>query len=383
MSKDSNDNLPIYLDCAATTPIDKRVLDTINYYLSIDYGNAGSHNHIYGSRASKAVEEARKSIAKLAGCEADEVYFTSGATEANNLAILGLANAARLEGKTHFVTTTIEHKAVLEPFNRLEEEGFDITYIKPDENGVINADEVTGAVRDDTYLISIMHVNNETGVIQPLNKICQNLINHSVYIHTDSSQGFGKEKYELNERIDLLSISAHKIYGPKGVGALVARRRNYKRPPITPLIIGGGQEKGLRSGTLPVHLCAGFGKACQLMFESHIQWEDKCIKMQNILLDCLDKYSPVINGDMSHKIPCIINISFETIDSEAFILGMKDIVSISNGSACTTNGRDPSHVLDSMKLSNSRKNSATRWSWCHMTPPIPVEKIKNRISELL
>lgn len=374
--------LPVYLDCAATTPLDPRVLETVYHYLAIDFGNAASHTHIYGSRAKKAVGQAREAIAAVAGAKPNEVYFTSGATEANNLAIQGLAEAARQADRTHIVSTAIEHKAVLEPLERLAGQGFEVTYVAPTEGGWVRAEDVVNAVRDDTYLVSVMHVNNETGVIQPLRAIADALGDHPAYLHTDASQGFGKETQELTPRVDLISASAHKLYGPKGVGALIARRRQFKRLPIKPLLVGGGQEQGLRSGTLPVHLCVGFGKACEIMIDEGPAWARRCRELEAILHATLEPFEPQINGDQNRKVPCILNVSFGALDSEAVMVALKDAAAVSNGSACTTAGSDPSHVLESMGLEALRLQAATRWSWSHLTPTIPSHEIANALRRI-
>lgn len=375
--------LPVYLDCAATAPLDPRVLESVYHYLAHDYGNAASHTHIYGNRASKAVEHAREAIAALANARPDEVYFMSGATEANNLAILGLADAAREAGKTHIVSTAIEHKAVLEPLERLAREGFSVTYVQPTEGGWVPADDVLAAVREDTFLVSAMHVNNETGIIQPLAAIAAGLADHPAYLHVDASQGFGKETEELTPRIDLLSISAHKLYGPKGIGALIARRRRFTRPQIRPLVVGGGQERGLRSGTLPVHLCAGFGRACEIMHSEHQSWWKRCESVRDALDSVFEPFEVTMNGDPAHRLPCILNCSFAGIDSEATMLALKDTVAISNGSACTTAGTDPSHVLEAMGCDTPRIEAATRWSWSHMTPLLPHDKLRAALERLI
>lgn len=374
--------LPVYLDCAATTPVDPRVLDTVYHYLARDFGNAASHTHVYGSRAAKAVEHAREAIAAVAGAKADEVYFTSGATESNNLAIGGLAEAARKANRTHIVSTAIEHKAVLEPLERLEKQGFEVTYIVPTDGGLVRATDVLAAVREDTFLVSVMHVNNETGVIQPLGAIAEGLFDHPAYLHTDASQGFGKETAELVPRIDFISASAHKLYGPKGIGTLIVRRRHFRRPPLSPLLVGGGQERGIRSGTLPVHLCAGFGRACEIMLAERPAWEHRCSEFEATLRATLAPFQPQINGDPNRKLPCILNLSFRALDSEAVILALKGDVALSNGSACTTAGSEPSHVLESMALDAQRIQSAIRWSWCHMTPDIPHAAIASALHRL-
>jgi len=374
--------LPVYLDCAATTPLDPRVLETVYHYLTIDFGNAASHTHVYGSRAKKAVEHARDAIAAVADAKADEVYFTSGATEANNLAIGGLGQAARDARRTHIVSTAIEHKAVLEPLGRLERQGFEVSYVAPTQGGWVRAEDVLDAVRDDTFLVSVMHVNNETGVIQPLRAIADGLTDHSAYLHTDASQGFGKETHELTRRVDLISVSAHKLYGPKGVGALIARRRRFKRPPIEPLLVGGGQERGLRPGTLPVHLCAGFGKACEIMMDERPTWVRRCNEIEVALRATLDPFEPDVNGDLERKLPCILNVSFGALDSQAVMVALKDAAAISNGSACTTAGSDPSHVLESMGLEPPRIHAATRWSWSHLTAALPSRAIYHALRHI-
>ena len=239
--------MTIYLDCNATTPIDPEVAALVRHYIEEEYGNSGSRTHEYGAVAKSAVEAARKQVGDVVGAQKDEVIFTSGATESNNLAILGLAAALKEQGKTHIITSEIEHKAVLEPCAALVGQGFDVTYLKPATDGAVTLDQVNDAVTKKTGLISIMHVNNETGVIQPIEEIANSLEASDVYFHVDAAQGFGKLLEPLiHERIDLISVSAHKIYGPMGIGALIARRRLYKRPPIKPLTYGGGQEKGLR-----------------------------------------------------------------------------------------------------------------------------------------
>jgi len=375
-------DLPVYLDCAATTPLDPRVLEVVYHYLATDFGNAASHTHVYGTRANKAVEQAREAIAAVAEAKPDEVYFTSGATEANNLAIQGLAQAAREADRTHIVSTAIEHKAVLEPLERLARQGFEVTFVAPTEGGWVRAEDVLSAVRDDTFLLSVMHVNNETGIIQSLRAIADGLGDHPAYFHTDASQGFGKETEELNERIDLISASAHKLYGPKGVGALIARRRRFKRPPLSPLSVGGGQERGMRSGTLPVHLCAGFGKSCEIMSNERGAWSNRCAELERTLREALQPFEPQVNGDPERKLPCILNVSFGALDSEAVMVGLKDAAAISNGSACTTAGTDPSHVLESMGLDTLRIQAATRWSWSHLTPEIPSSAIEHALRRM-
>ena len=254
-----------YLDCNATTPIEPRVRDLVIKFLDAEFGNAGSRTHDYGVRAKRAVQHARAQVATVVQAQPDEVLFTSGATESNNLAIFGLENEGRRSGRRHVITTQIEHKAVLEPLEILEERGFEVVRLPCDPSGWVHPEAVAEALRDDTLLVSVMHVNNESGVIQPIEEVAAVLEDHPAYFHVDAAQGFGKELAALREsRIDLISVSGHKVYGPKGVGALVARRRRFRRAPLKPLFYGGGQERGLRPGTLPVHLIVGLGLAAEL-----------------------------------------------------------------------------------------------------------------------
>lgn len=253
-----------YLDCAATTPIDPHVLDVCIRYLRDDFGNAGSRTHTAGQDARRAVERARDQVAAVVRAQRGDVLFTSGATEANNLALLGLEPYGRQTGKTHLISTAIEHRAVLEPMEELERRGFTLTLVRPDSNGVVDPQAIADAIRPETLLVSVMQVNNETGAMQPIAQIAEQIAGSPVYFHTDASQGFAKAPEALQHpRIDLISISAHKICGPKGVGALIARRRGREKPPLQPLTFGGGQERGLRPGTLPVALIAALGEAAE------------------------------------------------------------------------------------------------------------------------
>jgi len=272
----------VYLDCNATTPLEPDVEKIMIQYMSTDFGNAGSRTHEYGLRAKQAVQNARAQIADLIHADKDEIIFTSGATESNNLAILGLADFAIESGNKHIISSQIEHKAVLEPLQILEEKGFDITLVAPNNQGWVEPQEIKKYLRDDTLLVSLMHVNNETGVIQPISEIAELLESHDTIFHVDAAQGFGKEIDTLkNKRIDLMSISAHKVYGPKGIGALLTRKRDYDRLPLKPLMFGGGQEKKLRPGALPVHLIVGFGLAAELA--------KKTIRPEKIFVNCLEK----------------------------------------------------------------------------------------------
>jgi cysteine desulfurase len=360
--------MPIYLDCNATSPIEPKVGEEVIRYLQIDFGNAGSRTHEYGSRAKQAVQRARDQVAEVGSASREEVVFTSGATESNNLAILGLAEYGEKTGRKHIVSTAIEHKAVLEPLEALAKRGFEITLLPPTTGGWVEPAGVGNALRGDTLLVSIMHANNETGVVQPLTEIADVLADHPAYFHVDAAQGFGKDIKTLqNSRMDFISISGHKIYGPKGVGALITRRRGYNRAPLSPLLFGGGQERGLRPGTLPVPLVVGLGLAAELALKNHSKREKACRAFRDRVLTALSPLSPRLNGDQSRTLPHVLNLSFPGLDSEAVMVALKDLVAISNGSACTSHSYQPSHVLKAMGLSDRQIEGAIRMSWCHMT----------------
>ncbi len=358
----------VYLDCAATSPIDPRVQQEVVGYLGLEFGNAGSRHHAFGSRARSAVEKARVQVAAVVGATRGEVIFTSGATESNNLALLGLAEHGARFGRTHVVSTRIEHKSVLEPLQALSERGFEVTLVAPEPGGWVHPEAVLDAVRDDTLLVSVMQVNNETGVVQPIDEIAQLLGGHGAYFHVDAAQGFGKEIGPLRtRRIDLISISGHKIYAPKGVGGLVLRRRNGWRPPLAPLMYGGGQELGLRPGTLPVPLVVGLGKAAELALEEHRNRWEQCRKFKETVLRKLRPLNPVFNGDLDRTAPYMINLAFPGISSEEAIEALGGVVAISNGSACTSTSDSCSHVLSALRLGEAQIEGALRLSWCHLT----------------
>jgi cysteine desulfurase len=370
--------MTIYLDCNATTPIEPRVRDLVLHYMEVEYGNAGSRTHSFGAEANKAVQKARTQIASVVNADPSEVFFTSGATESNNLSILGLAEFGERTRRRHIVSTLIEHKAVLEPLEVLEARGFEVTLVAPTGGGWVDADEVLGAVRDDTLLVSIMQVNNETGVIQPIEKIAEGLVERNVYFHVDAAQGFGKEIEPLrNDGIDFISISGHKVYAPMGVGALVARARDFERPPLAPLMFGGGQERGIRPGTLPVPLVAGLGLAAEIAEQEHGQRASRCRAFGEVLLRDLSSLNAQVNGDLEHLVPHVLNVSISGLDSEAAMLAAKDHIAISNGSACTSQSYHPSHVLTAMGIDDERVGGALRISWCHLTDPnVFVEAVK-------
>ena len=360
---------PVYLDCNATTPLEPAVGALIRRYFEEEYGNEGSRTHGYGARAKEAVEKAREQIAELLAAKPDEVIFTSGATESNNLAILGLANWGRRHGKTHIVSTHLEHKAVLEPIDVLAKDGFEVDLVAPDKNGRVDATKIISLLRPTTLLISLMHANNETGVIQPIDEVAKALAHHPAYYHVDAAQTFGKLIEPLqNHRIDLLSASGHKIYGPKGVGVLLVRHRGKQKVPLAPLVHGGGQEHGLRPGTLPVPLIAGLGLAAEIGAKDHEAREAKCRGFRERFLRAIEPLHPKIHGEEGQVLPHTVNLSFPGISAEEGMVKIRDLVAVSNGSACTSSSYQPSHVLKSMRLAKDEIIGAMRFSWCHLTP---------------
>ncbi len=374
----------IYLDCNATTPLDPEVREVLLYYYGDGYGNEGSRTHEFGTRAKQAVQKARDQIAAVVAAQRDEIIFTSGATESNNLAILGLAEAGKAQGKRHLVTTTIEHKAVLEPFAKLELDGFEVTRLPVSSCGYVEPELVMAALRPDTLLLSIMQVNNETGIKQHISEIAEMLVDHPVFFHTDAAQGFCKDLDTLkNHRIDLISVSGHKIHAPMGVGALVVRRRGYERPPIHALAYGGGQERGIRPGTLPVALIAALGKAAEVAVRDNVKQRESCKVFRDRALVALMPFNPKFTGNQSRVMEHVLNISFGELDSEALIVQLKDLIAISNGSACTSSSYTPSHVLKAMGMSDDEANSCVRISWCHMTPEVDWDAVAERIKRLI
>ena len=360
---------PVYLDCNATTPLEPAVGALIRRYFEEEYGNEGSRTHGYGARAKEAVEKAREQIADLLAAKPDEVIFTSGATESNNLAILGLANWGRRHGKTHIVSTHLEHKAVLEPIDVLAKDGFEVDLVAPDKNGRVDAAKIISLLRPTTLLISLMHANNETGVIQPIEEVAKALAHHPAYFHVDAAQTFGKLIEPLqNHRIDLLSASGHKIYGPKGVGMLLVRHRGKQKVPLAPLVHGGGQEHGLRPGTLPVPLIAGLGLAAEIGAKDHEAREAKCRAFRERFLRAIEPLQPKIHGEEGQVLAHTVNLSFPGISAEEGMVKIRDLVAVSNGSACTSSSYQPSHVLKSMRLAKDEIIGAMRFSWCHLTP---------------
>lgn len=356
--------MPEYLDTAATTPVSKRVADVVVHYMCVEFGNAGSRTHAWGNNAKKAVGKARAGIADVLGCRPDEVVFTSGATESDNLAILGLADHGHATGRMHILSSATEHKAVLEPLKRLAGQGFDVQLLRPDHTGRFEADEILTHIRPDTLLVSVMHVNNETGVIQPIAELAEALRHTNTYFHVDAAQSYTKvEPDALRSPIDMISISGHKIGAPKGIGALVVRRRRWDRIPLTPLIVGGGQERGLRAGTLPVALIMGLHEATLERCETQTQWWQSSWERRQEMLNWVKTQGGYPNGHPVHTAPHILNATFPGRDAESLLIQWQDELALATGSACTSNTYEPSHVLTAMGFDTERSLSTARLSW--------------------
>jgi len=373
---------PVYLDCNSTTPLEEEVMVEIRQYMSHEFGNAGSRTHEMGTRASKAVNSSRKKIADLLCAESSDILFTSGATESNNLSILGLEKFGIEENRKHIISSPTEHKATLEPLERLKDRGFTIDYLLVDRKGRINVDEIKEKLNDDTLLVSLIHANNETGVLNPISEVAD-LLKESkseTYFHVDAAQSFGKTIETLqHSRIDMISMSAHKIFGPKGIGALLLRSRNYEKPPLEPLMIGGGQERGLRPGTLAVPLIAGFGKAAELSLENYQDRNNKCKEFRVKALEAISSIGGVLNGDDENTLSHTINVSIPGVNSEAAMIVLKDIAYISNGSACTSSEYELSHVLKAMNVPDERIEEAIRISWCHLTEEVDWDLFTSKL----
>ena len=357
-----------YLDYNASTPIDERVLEKMTDIYRNHYGNADSRTHRFGSDAKKIIEEARQKVGALLGIPGELVYFTSGSTESNNMAVLGLEEYGKKTGRRQIITTAIEHKSVLEPCRHLEEKGFEVDYVRPGEDGRVRAEEILGRVRPDTLLVSIMHVNNETGTIQPVHEIGEALKGTEVYFHVDASQSCGKLVEELRDlSYDLLSVSAHKMYGPQGVGALVIKNKNGNLSALKPIMFGGGQERGMRPGTLPAALIGGMGEAADILVREYKDNHRKCGENRRMIWKALEESGVTyeVNGDPSFGINSTLNISFRDYDSEALMLAMEmeGLGGISNGSACTSHNYAPSYVLEAMGLDKQRIACSVRISW--------------------
>lgn len=360
--------MPLYLDYNASAPILPEVLDTMIDAYKNTPGNADSRTHIYGTNAQKHVNTSRMSIANILNIDPSELIFTSGSTESNNTVILGLQEYAKETGKKHIITTAIEHKSILEPLHYLESQGYRVDYVKPGLSGRIASEDILNRVSEQTCLVSVMFVNSETGIIQPVDEIGSELKKRDILFHVDATQALGKLNQEIRTLdYDLLSIASHKIGGPQGIGALIRRRNNYKNPPVKQLMYGGGQERGFRPGTTPVALVSGFAKAVDLSEKNLSSSADKCKAIKAKFFETISDLSYEINGDPNYCLPSTVNISIDGLDAEAAFLCLGDMYSFSNGSACNSSSHSLSYVLDAMGLSEKRKSEAIRLSWNGLT----------------
>lgn len=358
----TNLKLPIYLDYASTTPADKRVAQKIFEHLTLEgnFGNPASRSHAYGWSAEESVEEARAHVANLVNCDPREIVFTSGATESDNLAIKGVANFYKSKGK-HIITSKIEHKAVLDPCRQLERDGFTVTYLDPNEQGIITPQQISEVIQDDTILISIMHINNELGTVNDIKAIGALARSKGIFFHVDAAQSTGKIEIDLNNlEVDLMSFSAHKTYGPKGIGALFVSRKPRVR--LEAQIHGGGHERGMRSGTLATHQIVGMGEAFRLAKLEMQTDNERISKLHQKLLDGIQHIEEIyINGDLANKVPNILNVSFAYIEGESLMMALKDIA-VSSGSACTSASLEPSYVLRALGRKDELAHSSIRFS---------------------
>ena len=375
--------MSVYLDYNASAPIDPRVLEIMIDVYRSSIGNADSRTHDYGDQAKHIVEDSRKKVAQILKINSDEVFFTSGATESNNIIIQGLREYGVANSKQHIITSSIEHKAVLETVRAMERDGFEVDYIKPQPDGRVSAEQVLERVKDETLLVSIMHVNNETGMIQPVQEIGEALADQEIFFHVDATQSFGKLVDELqNLRYDMLSMSAHKLGGPQGIGVMVLRRKNYKLPPVKAISYGGQQEHGLRPGTIPTALTAGLGKACEIAAAEYKEHTEYCREIKEILISLLDQseLEYVVNGDTEYCMPTTLNVCIKGVSSEALMLSTQQFCAVSNGSACTSSSYKPSYVLTEMGLSPDKIDNSIRISW---GPGATKEAIVQNFKELL
>ncbi|MDO5069587.1 MAG: IscS subfamily cysteine desulfurase [Neisseria zoodegmatis] len=375
---------PIYLDYAATTPVDPRVAEKMIPYLTDLFGNPASNSHSFGWTAEEAVENARNEIARLINADSKEIVFTSGATESNNLALKGAAHFYKTKGK-HLITVKTEHKAVLDTMRELERQGFEVTYLGVQENGLIDLEELKAAIRPDTILISVMWVNNEIGVIQDIHAIGEICRENKIIFHVDAAQACGKTPVDVEAaKVDLLSMSAHKIYGPKGIGALYVRRKPRVR--LEAQIHGGGHERGFRSGTLPTHQIVGMGEAFRLARLELEQDIAHALKLREIFLKGIEGIEEVyINGDLEHRVATNLNVSFNFVEGESLIMAVKELA-VSSGSACTSASLEPSYVLRALGRNDELAHSSLRITFGRMTTEEEVayaaELIKSKIGKL-
>lgn len=379
-------NTPIYLDYSATTPVDPRVAEKMCTYLTPqgEFGNPSSRSHVFGWHADEAVEEARTNVAALINADPREIIWTSGATESDNLAIKGAAHFYQKQGK-HIVTLKTEHKAVLDSCRQLEREGFEVTYLEPEPTGLLDLEKFKAALRDDTILVSVMHVNNEVGVIQDITAIGEICRERKIIFHVDAAQSAGKVEIDTKiMKVDLMSFSAHKIYGPKGIGALYVRRKPRVR--LEAQMHGGGHERGMRSGTLATHQIVGMGEAFRLAKEEMAFDNERLLKLRNRLVDGFKDIEEVyINGDLDQRIAGNLNISFNFVEGESLIMALKDLA-VSSGSACTSASLEPSYVLRALGRNDELAHSSIRFTIGRFTTAeeidYTIELVKGKIDKL-
>ena len=377
-------HFPIYLDYSSTTPIDPRVADKMIPYLREQFGNPASRSHMYGWEAEKAVEQAREHVAALVNADSREIIWTSGATEGNNLAIKGAAHFYKTKGK-HIITVKTEHKAVLDTVRELERQGFEATYLQPGDNGLITIEQLKEAIRPDTILVSVMWVNNEIGVIQPMDEIGELCRSKGIIFHSDAAQATGKTLIDLEKtKVDLVTFTAHKTYGPKGVGALYVRRKPRVR--IEAQMHGGGHERGLRSGTLATHQIVGMGEAFRIAKEEMAIEIPRMQALRDRLAKGLQEIEEVyVNGDMQHRVPHNLNISFNYVEGESLIMAIKGIA-VSSGSACTSASLEPSYVLRALGRSDELAHSSIRFTFGRFTTEedvdFTIDLLKKKVQKL-
>ncbi|MBY0271926.1 MAG: cysteine desulfurase [Alphaproteobacteria bacterium] len=368
---------PIYLDYQATTPVDPRVLESMLPYFTKEFGNPHSTTHVYGTRAHEAVEQARAQVASVINADPQEIIFTSGATEADNIAILGVSRALKNQGKSEVISVATEHKAVLEPLKVLEQEGFKVTLLPVQKNGIINISDLEKTLSSKTALVSVMAVNNEIGVLQPIREIAKLAHKHGALFHTDAAQGFGKILLDVTkDDIDLLSISGHKIYGPKGVGALFIK----KGTPVIPLVYGGRQERKIRPGTVPTPLCVGLGKAAQVAEQERISESKRLLALRNKLLNTLQKNlrGVLVNGDLEKRLPGNLNLGFAGVDSAPLLSNLKDIA-VSASSACSSDSLEVSYVIQAIDHERTIPPAIIRLSLGRLTTETDIDKATDEI----
>ena len=371
----------IYMDCHATTPLDPQVLEAMMPYLTTHFGNAASSTHVFGQKAKEAVDHARQQVADLIDCSPEEIVFTSGATESDNLAVKGVAYQHRHKG-SHIVTSTVEHHAVLDSCKALEEAGFDVTYLPIDKYGMVHPQQVEDAITDQTILISLIYGNGEVGTINPISEVGEIAERHDILFHSDATQGVGKVESGVNKlKVDLMSFTAHKIYGPKGIGALYVRK---KHPPIQlyPLLHGGGQENNIRSGTLNVPGIVGFGAACELCKEAMAEEAKRIAALRGRLHHGLSKRIDFIhlNGHPKKRHPGNLNLSFEFVESQSVLLGLKEIA-LSSGSACNSDSVEPSYVLRAMGVKDELALAAIRFGLGRSNTAEEVDEVVDRVAK--